>query len=626
MIFAILPLNAAEGTRPALGRQFMTYPAERLRRIGAEGIHAINYLIQVDSEDGPRTGMVNFTDLNSPEMLKNMFSSTGAERAIDGTLQRNEDGTFEMTLRILASGAEEPLSSESWTFGAEDVFERLRHIENVIVEQSAFVIPAGMELVFPTENADALLAYFEGFDAIYYIQQSGGRVAQEFEIIGAMESLRKALELDPKMVAAAEAMATLGRLAAAHKIGSYDDVRAALDSAAPFAEDAAAFWFAYGEVAETAQDVTRAAEAYEKSLRLHEQTFGEDPLAEEFDPMRRQERAAIYSRLGACQMEQGMPVNAERNLRRAVDLENDPKPTLDLLADVLHSTGRGHEVVAQFRERAERMPTDANAQTKLAMALMANERPEEAEKVLENALSTVDDPSQVKVVYAPILKQRGDLDRAMDFFEDAIDSDPANVGLKLQYADTLREAGREFEIPNVLKGVLASEPEANTKAIAQAWLIELEQPKRVQAVDQAREKLEAGDAEGALADLRPLRNWLADYWKFWVTMAAAQNRSGKPVEAEESARILINIFPACEPAYGELVNALDTQGKHEDAYNALRYAAQQIPSSLSVFLNLAMAAKRIGRDDEARHLAGQIRAAVGDNAELAPVLAELEAV
>ena len=66
-----------------------------------------------------------------------------------------------------------------------------------------------------------------------------------------------------------------------------------------------------------------------------------------------------------------------------------------------------------------------------------------------------------------------------------------------------------------------------------------------------------------------------------------------------------------------------------EAYAAMRFAAANIPNSLPIAINLALAAKRIGREDEARGLAKQIREAVGQNdplsRELEPVLAEIEA-
>jgi hypothetical protein len=60
----------------------------------------------------------------------------------------------------------------------------------------------------------------------------------------------------------------------------------------------------------------------------------------------------------------------------------------------------------------------------------------------------------------------------------------------------------------------------------------------------------------------------------------------------------------------------------------MRYAAQNIPGSLPIHINLALAASRAGHSDEARAMAKQLREAVGGNPELSKeletVFAEIE--
>jgi hypothetical protein len=56
----------------------------------------------------------------------------------------------------------------------------------------------------------------------------------------------------------------------------------------------------------------------------------------------------------------------------------------------------------------------------------------------------------------------------------------------------------------------------------------------------------------------------------------------------------------------------------------MRFAATNNPGSLPIHINLALAAKKVGQEDEARGLARQIREAVGSNPELDLVLSEIE--
>lgn len=364
--------------------------------------------------------------------------------------------------------------------------------------------------------------------------------------------------------------------------------------------------FAMGEFASAAGDMTAAADAFERAHRLQP------------------DEPAILSRLAICQLNMGMPANAERNLRKAIDMEDEAKPSLDILASVLAQTGREHEVPALWKEQVGVNPQDPMSHAKYAISLANAGRKEEAMKAFDLGLETLEETALLKRYYAPLLASEDDLDRAMDFFEDYLDENPNDVQAMLEYAQTLQKAKRDFEIPPVLKNILASNPDHDVKAQTQAWLIELEQPKRAQAVSEAAAKAEKGDFDGALRELKPLRQWLADYWKLWVVLAGAQNQLGQHAEAEQSARRLLELFPSCEPGYVELNNALAEQGKADEAFALMQVAISNMNQSLPIAISYGLAAKRVGHVDEARQIARSIREAVGDVEELKVVLAELE--
>jgi tetratricopeptide (TPR) repeat protein len=322
-------------------------------------------------------------------------------------------------------------------------------------------------------------------------------------------------------------------------------------------------------------------------------------------------------------MQSNMPVNAERNFRKALEMEGADTSAADFLSAVLAQQGREHEVPQVWRDLLARDASNAEVHAKLGVALINNNKAEEGEKVFENALETLDDKTLIKRFYAPYLTNKEDYDRAMDFYEDALDASPNDVPTLMEYAQTLERAGREFEVPEVLKRVLNSDPDPDVRAQVQARLIELEQPKRAATVEAARERMENGDFHAALRELKPLRNWLSDYWKLWALLSSANNRVGQFDEAEESARRLIEMYPGCEPAYGELVNALHGQHRDEEAYTFMNEVAQRNPQSLAIHINLGLAAARAGHKDHAQALAKSIREAVGQNQELEGILEEM---
>ncbi len=610
MKVAVLPFNAVEGTKPALGRQFPGFVAEQLRTQAEAEINTVSYLTQIQEQDGStRTAFVNIPDTLLPYAnLQELFGQAELELVMDGSLKQAGD-TFEMTVRFHKRALEEPIYFNTITFPLEDIFKQLHALIKLLAEQIALPLPAslaGETMQFGTTDTSAFIQFLEGFDALNYIQQANGLVATEFSPQPPIDALLAACRTDPAFPGPPQVLVGLTRACAHFRIGTFEMMDAALKELVELVPDQFLAYFALGEIHQGVGSLTMAAEYFEKAISL-----------QEGDP-------GLYSRLGTVQLQLGMPINAERNFRKAFGMEGEDKPSGDYLAVVLTQTGRAHEVPPLWKSVMDAYPQNSAAHAKYAVALYSAGKEDEAERAFEYGLEVLEDNAIVKRYYAPWLMKKGDLDRAMDFYEDVLDVTPNDIQALTEYAQTLEAAGREFEVPPVMKSILASNPDPNTRAQATARLIELEQPKRVQNVEAARAKMEDNDYAGAVSSLKPLRNWLADYWKLWLLLASAYNRLEQYTDAEDAARRLLEIFPMCEPGFGELVNALHGQGKDADAYHFMQYVATHNPNSLPVHINLALAAKRAGQQDEARQLAKRIREAVGPNADLEPVLAEIE--
>jgi len=614
MTVAVLPLNAGPNARPALARQIPNFACDIVRnRLGGE-VNSVNFLIQVTDQPRPRFANVNASEtLNEWQMLEQLFGQNDPkiDRAMDGLLVE-EDGKLKLDVRFFDSGNEDPIATKQYEFTAENCFATLRQVVTDLASQAGKELADDMgddEGLFGTSNPAAFLKFLESYDAIQYIEKTQGAVVEEFNPHAAMESLAEAAKMDPEWEAPYVGLIQLGRLCAQFQVGDPLEIEKYLKQIIETAPDDFRGHFAIGELYQAMGNLTWAADSFEKAVSLSP------------------EEPAILTRLGIVQMQMGMPVNAERNFKKAIEMEPDEKPSMDFLAQVLEQQSRGHEIPALWREMVEKDPQNAQARVKLGVALHNTEQHDEAKKVFEEAIEVLEDPILAKRWYAPLLMQAEELDRAMDYYEDCLDVAPNDIQLLMEYAQTLQKAGRDFEVPKVLQQALDSNPDQNARAQIMAWKLELEQPKRVESVMNAEQLVQQGDFEGAIRMLKPMRNWLSDYWKMWAVMAAAENRAGKHEDAEQTATTLINLFPGCEPAYAEVATALSAQGKHEEAYNALRFAASQINNSLTIAVNLALAANRAGKKDEARALAKQIREMVGhDNKELNEVFAEIDAV
>lgn len=609
MKVAVLPFNAAEGTAPALGRQFSNFACDTLRAATGADLNPVSFLAQIEDPEGPRAAFVNLADsLLEQQMIDQMFGESGVDLIMDGLLKRDGDN-FDLTVRYHFAGEGQPRVVRELKFSAGDLFKSLHGLVKELAGHAELTLPEELnrdELDFGTDNPESFLLFLEGYDAVNYIQQANGAVAREFQPKVAMDSLLKSLELDPDFIAPYEMLVQLCRMCAQYRLGEFPDAEASLKKLTEFVNDDYKAYFALGELYQSVNNLQESSTNYEKAVQLAP------------------EESALYSRLGMVQLGLGMPVNAERNFRKAVEMEAEDKPSMDLLANVLQQTGRVHEIPPLWKDLVDKYPQNPQNRAKYAISLIQAGKNDDGIKAFEEGIEQIEDNLLIKRYYAPVLAEKGDSDRAMDYYEDCLDVAPNDIQLLLEYANVLQAAGREVDLPRVLRDVLGANPDPNTRAQTLAWLIELEQPRRVEVVEKAREKMEQGDFAGAIGDLRPLKNWLGDYWKLHAVMSSALNQLGEAEEAEESVRKLLDLFPGCEPAYGELNTALNQLGRHDEAYNIMRFAAMNMPQSLGVHVNLALAASRAGHQDEATALAKQIREAVGPNQELEAILGEID--
>lgn len=609
MSIAVLPFNAGPNTRPTLARQLAAYVAEIVRvKTGAE-VNSVNYLVRLDESPNPRLANVNAAEvLNEYEMVSQLFEQTDVSGAVDGLLTEHSETDFDLTVRFFNKGEEEPTAVHELKITPFSVLSEVKKLIVALAEHAGQTLADEKdEEFFGTENGAAFIKFLEGFDAPTYIDKTQGRVAEEFSPETAMQILLDAAELDKDWEAPIIALLQLCRMCTQGQIGNAEMIEKALNKAIEIYPTDERAYVVLAELQQAVGNFQGASDTLEKAIKVNDK------------------EPALYTRLGISQASLGMPVNAERNFRKALEMEGDDKPSMDFLAQVLQQTGRAHEVPALYQSQVDANPQNGQAWVKLAQAQLGAEKVDEGLATFEKGIETVEENLIVKRFYAPILAQKQDFDRAMDFYEDVMDENPTDPQLNVEYAQTLMAAGRQFEVPKILRDTLNLQIDQNTRANLLAWLLELEQPKRVETVSNAQAKMEAEDFQGALRDLRPMKNWLADYWKMWALLAASLNRVGEFVEAEETAARLIDLFPGCEMAYTELATALGNQGKDEECYNAMRFGLTQVQGSIPIGINLGLAARRTGKNEEAIALAQSLREALqGQQPEIEPILDEIE--
>ncbi len=615
--------------RPAYGRQFSHYLNEAFKVQPDTEANFLQAMSDVGDPQNPETAFVNFGDeLNDAGFIRSLMNQMGTEYAIDGLLKQR-DGKYDLTVRVF-QGEAEP-NALKYAFDKTEVFSIFKTIIKDVAPLTSTTLLSNFieNMEFGTDNAESFEEFLLGFDAVLYLQQAGPRISRDFDFSIPFNHLLKSLELDPDFLGPYEGLLSLARLCAQHGKGDFKTVEGAVKKAVELIPDDWKGHYTLGDLYTQVGNFMPGVSNLEKAISIYEKERTE--LQKRKDAGEELEvppaEPSLYTRLGLAQQGAGMVANAERTFKKAIELEGTEKPTMDWLALLYAQTKRGHEIPGLWKSVLENERNYPQAWAKYALALLQNGDKSGALNAFEEGLKATADHAIVKRYYAPILAEEGNFDRAMDYYEDCIDETPTDTQLLLEYARTLQSAKREHEVPDVLNTILTNNPDPNTKANVQAWLYEIEQPKRVEGVKNAQEKIEKEDFEGAVADLEPMVEWMQDYWKPWAMLAELYNRLSRWSEAENAASKAIQIFPACEPAYVALGSALIGQNRTEEAFNLFSQLIQANPQSLPIALQYGLAAKANGNMDVALHMARQIREAVGnDNFEINQALEEMTRV
>jgi AAA+ superfamily predicted ATPase len=122
---------------------------------------------------------------------------------------------------------------------------------------------------------------------------------------------------------------------------------------------------------------------------------------------------------------------ALRVLRDAVQLSPDNVPLRQHLADTLLSQGRSGEAEKEYRHALTLAPNDQRLKLGLAQAFYAQDKKSPALVVLEALMKQPDTPASAYLLYARLLLQSGEAQRAAALYREAIDLDPGLADAEL---------------------------------------------------------------------------------------------------------------------------------------------------------------------------------------------------
>ena len=160
----------------------------------------------------------------------------------------------------------------------------------------------------------------------------------------------------------------------------------------------------------------------------------------------RPDSAAARLLLGQALLEQGQPVDAALELRKAAALGADADLALPPLARAMLAQGQADELVAAHAGTRLKAPeAAADLKTSLAVARLTQGRREEGAAVLEEALALAPRHARALVVKARFALARSDPGAALAVLQEALAADPRSTEALLLQAEALEHGTGQAE-------------------------------------------------------------------------------------------------------------------------------------------------------------------------------------
>jgi len=197
-------------------------------------------------------------------------------------------------------------------------------------------------------------------------------------------------------------------------------------------------------------------------------------------------------------------------------------------------------------------------------------------------------------------KDRGQLDKALPLYQDAVRRDPKSAIALQRFGFALRSAGEATKAGEILKQALAVNS-GDAASWHQLGLVYLDQGSRTDAVTAFQKALELD------RDLFEAYNSLGGVWLEGRELA----------KAEQSFREAIKIRPDYAEAHSNLAGALASMSRFDEALYHFRYAIRLKPDFPAALFNYGVALSKMNRLEEARR---QIELALKYNPRFEPAL------
>jgi putative PEP-CTERM system TPR-repeat lipoprotein len=288
--------------------------------------------------------------------------------------------------------------------------------------------------------------------------------------------------------------------------------------------------------------------------------------------------------LGKASLETRDFASAEKELRRALELEQPADDVLPLLARAMTELGQHEALLKDFGNRSLTDPqAQASFQTLLGDAYLRRNDRAAAARAYAAALAAKSDYAPARLGQATLTALEGKLDAALAQTDAVIASAPKSASAQALRADLLLSQGDRAGARKALEAAVEADPNALPPRLALAGLL----------IDErefdAAEKLLDGTRKVARGDLRV--SYLA---------AMLAYRRGDMAKAREQVQQVLKVAPEHPPTL-LLAGAIDLRdGQFVAAENSLRKVVARVPEHAGARQLLTQTYLRLGQPAKAR--------------------------
>lgn len=251
--------------------------------------------------------------------------------------------------------------------------------------------------------------------------------------------------------------------------------------------------------------------------------------------------------------QQGQPEWAARYLANLLDQEPRHAEALHLLGVIHFQAGAADEAAGLFERAAKLKPGDASLKLKLATALRAAGRTDEAESLLRKLLKRQPSP-QARMQLAALCKESGRLDEAARLYALVADANPQDMDARFNLGCVLLELKDHAGAERVLGQVVRQDPQD-----CQAWTNLGESLHRQDRLDEAEQAYRR-----ALA-LKP------DSSRVWKLLASIRMFSNDEAGVEAVFRQALQALPHDSRLELGLATTLLARERWEEAWQHYLY-------------------------------------------------------